>query len=228
MEVVCVSGRPSGRGEACRAAGVGSEGEPPSLACRPPTGARSRSRGRTGGVPTTAIRQAILSGLTPAALVERHRPAGACAGGVARRRSRTVAGTWKGRRRAPAAGVANAQAGNGRPGAGLRRAAQLYALALELRPAEGQEGGTAPRGLGCPANAGRGAEAVASTSPRPKGGVGRGSGVRRRAADQFLLHATPWGLNVLSAIAGRRLRLLGPRRALFSLLLARLRLRSAF
>jgi hypothetical protein len=233
LEVVAVAGRPLRPEDACRAAGVAAE-QGVALACLR-AGRLLRGVGRPESLEIETyhdrIREALVTGLAPAALREHHRRLALVLEAVRRSDPEALAVHFREAGEPGRAGtyyaLAAAQAAEA---LAFDRAAKLYRLALELQAPPGVEGSRLRARLAdALAHAGRGAESAREyLRAADSAGAAEALDLRRHAALQLLSSGhVDDGLAALRAI----LRAVGmkvpetPRRALWSLAWQRLRLR---
>jgi tetratricopeptide (TPR) repeat protein len=233
LEVVAVAGRPLGEQEACRAAEAGPHQLPALTVLRSHRLVRAVAGAQETGITTyhDRVRDAVLSRLTPAVVREHHRRLAFTLEGSGRGDPEVLAVHFHGADEPErAAGYYVEAADRAAQALAFDRAARLYRLALELRPAPGEQERSLRERLGdALANAGRGAEAApeflaaAAGSPPPAA-----LHLRQRAALQYLVSGhVEEGLAILGEVlAAVGLKLPPtPRRALLALLLHRARLR---
>jgi hypothetical protein len=232
LEIVAVSGRPLAETEASRAAGI-ADGRSQATFLQASRLLRGTVVGEEGGLETyhDRIREAIVNSLAPEKLRNLHWALAVALEESGRSDPEYLAAHFEAAGEPCKAGVYYAGAAR-RAAAALAfdRAAELFQLAVTLRPVGEAEGRELRAELGDTlANAGRGAASAEAYLAAAQGAAaGKALELRRRAADQFLLNGnTREGLEVLSTLLAEvGLRLAGgPRRALLSLLLERYRLR---
>jgi tetratricopeptide (TPR) repeat protein len=233
LKVVAVSGRPVRQADAFRAAGLPAEGRAALNTLRVGHLVRNTGPGEQDEVETyhDRIRETVLAHLPPRELADHHHRLALTLVAAGQGDPETLAVHFQGAGDRTRAGEYYAAAAAQAAAAlAFERAAQLYRLALELRPVSGVEARELHTRLGdALANAGRGPEAAREYLAATTGATtARALELQRHAAMQYLISGhVDEGLaalrTVLDAVGMRLART--PRRALLSLLLRRAWLR---
>jgi serine/threonine protein kinase len=239
LEVVAVAGRPLRQAEACRAAGVGSEGFTVLAQMRAARLVRGVGPTESNEVETyhDRVRETVVAHLAPGDLRGHHRELSRALEAGGRADPERLAVHFQGANEPDQAGKYYALAAvQATEALAFDRAAKLYRLALALQGARASGGPTVPAdaalrwlriGLGdALANAGRGAESAREYLIAAEGaGSAEALELRRRAALQFLISGrVDEGLATLRTVLSE-VGLAMPRRAFWSLIGRRAQLR---
>ncbi len=232
LALVSVAGRPLRQDDVLRAAGVGPEERRELAPLRVGHLVRSTGPGDADEVEAyhDRVRETVLAHLEPAARRDCHRRLAVTLEDSGHGDAEALAVHFHGADEPDKAGRYYAEAARQAADAlAFDRAAKLYRLALELRPAGGEEGRELHARLGeALANAGRGAEAARAYETAAAGAdAARALDLRQRAAYQYCIsgHLSEGRAALRAVLAGVGLRLPAtPFRTMAALLAARARL----